>query len=326
MNHDALFSHLSFPVFAADSSGLVFYKNPAAIRHIGTMRKGSRVTRHFLTNALPSSAGIVPLSSPSYPNAFAALDEKEYLFLAFSRLQYPDCDLMLPHTTKALGTTPDSVRNAFERFCRQGEDKPFPTRIYPEVFRLAPKRALNTEKAYHLGAFVSPLFEKAEQAFPALGYRMQTHISEEFKHTHPVGSDRFDLLFLFGSMLYLGMKLSADRTIKLDLTDTEGAHLLQLKTRTTLSFSQRKFSAFDLFYEYAPACAAEFVFMGMTPLAQALIAETNTRGELLLSYRIPYLAPVLPVHSTSYAEEHTALFDRLLAQIADMLKETSSSC
>ncbi len=329
MLHDAAFDHLPFPVFSADPAGLIVYKNRAAMRHIGTLRRGSRILRYLLSDSLPHTAAIVSLKGEEpYPYALVVMDDAEQLFLCLSRLQYPDAKEAAEALLRTVGQAPADYRTFLAPFSR-GKTKDKHPRLYAEMKTLSQSLRPSEEKAYHLGAMAKPIFASASTQFGALGYRITTEIREGFAHRHPVTIPRFDLLFFFGALLCTAMRLSENGDIHLLLTsDIEnGEHLFQIKIRTALSPAEKHLPVFDLFLQKAPTLVAELSLFGKAhTLFSRAKAETDLRGELSLTFPIPYLAAPLAVQTPAMAEEEKMLLRRLFAQMEVYLKENSSFC
>ncbi len=329
MLHDAAFDHLPFPVFSADPAGLIVYKNRAAMRHIGTLRRGSRILRHLLSDSLAHTATLVSLKGEvPYPHALMVRDETEHLFLCPARLQYPDAEEVAAMLLRTVGSAPADYRTQLAPFSLpQGKEKH--PRLYAEMKVLSQDLRAPEEKAYSPSAMAKPLFESTAAHFGALGYRIRSEIDAEFAHRHPVSLNRFDLLFFFGILLCTAMKLSENGDIRLMLTsDTkEELHLFQIKIRTALSPAEKQLPVFDLFLQKAPTLVAELSLLGKAhTLFSHAKAETDLRGELSLTFSIPYLAAMLPVQSPAMAEEEKMLLRRLFSQMESYLKENSSFC
>ncbi len=329
MIHDTAFDHLPFPVFSADPAGLIVYKNRAAMRHIGTLRRGSRILRYLLSASLPHTAALVSLKGEvSYPHALMVKDEAEHLFLCPSRLQYPDAEEVTAMLLRTVGQAPADYRTQLAPFSLRNAREKHP-RLYAEMKPLSRTLRKSEEKAYHLGVMAKPVFASASANFGALGYRILSEIDADFAHRHPVTIPRFDLLFFFGVLLCSAMVLSENGDIRLFLTsDIEnGEHLFQIKIRTALSPAEKHLSVFDLFLQKAPTLVAEISLLGKAhTLFSRAKAETDLRGELSLTFPIPYLAAPLAVQTPAMAEEEKMLLRRLFAQMEVYLKENSSFC
>ncbi len=327
MKHHEIFDTVSFPVFAADENECILYKNSSALRHIGTMRKGAHITRYLLTDTIPPSGSIAHIKTETpYPNALVLSDEKESLFLCFSRLQYPDYEKAAEQILSIFGCTRSAFCEVFAQHTANiQKEKAFPHRLSADCLRMQPSETDVGRKNYPLGSLVSELFSKTESAFGAFGYRIQTEISPSFAQKHPVNINPCDWIFLFGRILHGIMKLSEDGKIQISLSSDSirSAHILQFYTRTRYTSCEER-PALALLTEAAPETSLEwFLISQMDKNTQSISARFAALGGLYLEYEIPYLASMLTVHSTVFLEEYSHFLDAHFSRICGILTETS---
>ncbi len=329
---ETLINCIPFPIFAADINGRIAYKNRAAIRYIGTMRKGSYVRRYFFGNEISKTETLASLSVPTpYPNVVIVADERETLFLCFSRLQYPDAKAVAPEMLRAFGKTPSQVFLTLETYYHSlKQNKKLPTRIYTELLHLFPQNRIEKHmSASMLEPMLPMLFETTKESFAPFGYRFHTEIHENFLKNAPIQLDEFDFLFLYGRFLYAMMKLSKDGAVEMTVA-SEGenhCHRLSFYTHTDQIPPQTQYSLGELFSEFLPECAAELFLMGYSEhLENQTSLFTDLCGTCTLEYRIPHLSPSLSLRSRSFTEDISSSFSRELFRIAVLLKGIPSSC
>ncbi len=280
--------------------------------------------RYLLNEALPEQSGLVSLLAPNstYAKALVFIDENEYLFLCFSRLQYPDAEAVASRLLAILGETPTALFHSFGDFqAHFSEEIPFSPRIASDILHLTKPFAKSTTP---LGAVINSLFEKTEDSFSALGYGIQSEISPDWLSAHPADISLFDFLFLYGTLLYSAMKLSKKGKISVSLTSDpkEEAHLFSFETVIARDIGKDA-DVFSLLREIAPECAFEFA------LWQACFAEKRISLSLsqpspktcTLTCHLPYLAPSHTVHSPLFEEENYEYLMDMFARIQDMLWE-----
>ncbi len=331
MNIETTINTLPFPVFACDKSGMILYKNRIATRYIGPLRKGSYIMRYLSDDHLPTTCKLITIKSDTpYPKALTVADDKELLFLAFSRLQYPDAERISRQISETIGKTPTAFLCMFEHhqsFLR--ENSKFPRRIYTDLIRLTPQKTEQISKAYLLGELIEPLFSQMEGVFCALGFRIRTKIGESFVRHAPVCLDRYDLLFVFGRLLYAVMKLSADGDIEITLSASEKSnhHRLRFYTHIEKPMPESAIAATEFFRQSVPECCIELLLTSdLTSFGENAAVSFDSSGGIAVTYDISCLAPTLCVHSPVFSEDLKPLFMRLFAEIGEMLKENSSSC
>lgn len=331
MTYQELLNSLAYPVFSADENGLIVYKNRAAVRYIGTMRKGSRVSPHLLGETIPPAGTVAHIKGDDtpYPNALVLAGEEETLFVCFPRLQYPDFEKAAENILRIFGETPASFCETLSEHYRLTEErKRIPRRLSAECLRLRPKPIHADTAPYSIGSMMSDLFSKAETSFSALGYRVHTEILQDFTPNHPVSVGLCDLLFLFGGLLYFMMKLSDDGKLDITLSSDpeQQEHLIRFYTHTS-RLSEGDLSAIELFSKISPECASEILFIenqGLIPKNAHFFSDG--RGGLSFEYPIPYLDSAFSVRSQTFEKEYASLFSVLLVRVCDMLKEKASSC
>ncbi len=325
---ETIINAIPFPVFAADADGFILYKNRSAMRHIGMMRKGSRMARYFVGGKLPKEKNIAILSVETpYPHALMVADEAEAYFFCFPRLQYPDTEFMAEELLKIFGRTPAEVLYILAEYQRvYGKSRKFPKRMYTELIHLIPQTQTTESCAYALKALLVPLFEKTGTGFSALGYRIHTELDELVLNRTLLVTNRYDFIFFFGRMLYCMMKLSRDGdiSISLDADPFSDVPLLRFYTHTDCK-PLKNASALDLFSKAAPECAAELFLMGRSAhLRDTTSAFIDIQNGCTLEYRIPYLTSALILHSDVFEESLALPIERELSRIGAMLKGTPS--
>ena len=329
MTPHEIFDKLTFPVFAADENGRILYKNRSAVRYISTLRKGSGVLRHLWEATLPPKGKVVHIKGADpYFRALVLTDEVRTFFLCLPRLQYPDFETAADDITRIFGTTLSTFLQVLSENTESiNGQKNVPLRLGTECFGIYPKDIPSDPSPYAIESIMKNLFSKAESTFGALGYRIQTEISSEFRETHPVFLNRWDLACLFGCLLYLFMKVSDDGKIHIALSSNsaQDAHLIRFFTHTS-RFSQKTASAMTVFADYIPEYMSEIILMEK----QNLLPENafffkNERDELVFEYSIPYLRSVFKVCSPVDEYDYSFVFSALLLRIRDALDKTSPS-
>lgn len=329
--HKNLLDHLTFPVFAADQNGRIFYKNDFVKRGIGMMRRGSRIMRYLPSGALPEASGLVYLWTPSgmYSRALLLMDEKEYLFLCFPRLQYEDAETVARHLLSILpSATPSSLFRHFENITEGlSKEQSIPPRLGMDVQHLTQAFAPSEPpKATRLAEFIDALFEKTSSAFCALGYDIQCHISPDLLCLHPLNLSCFDFLSLYRTSLYCAMKLSENGRVAISLTSDpeKERHILSFDVISSRLFSE-DMDMTALFYAVIPECAPEFAFM---PVRQRMDIFHFSLSQTLpqryrLRFEFPYLAATHNVHCSLPCGEQEAYFTLLFSHIYAMLQRKS---
>ena len=320
------FDKLHFPVFSADENGHISYKNRAAVRYIGTLRKGSGVLRHFWEDVIPPAGKVVHIKGAEpYFRALVLTEASHTYFLCLPRLQYPDFETAAKDISRIFGTAP----SVFLQILTEGSEalsrpQATPLRLGTECFNVYPKDIPSDHAPYLLESITKKLFLKAENTFGALGYRIQTEILPEFLENHPIFLNRWDLASLIGCLLYLFMKMSDDGRIRVSLSSNsaQDTHLIRFFTHTS-RFSQKECSATEAFAEYIPEYTSEIILMEK----QNLIPEDarffkNERDELVFEYPIPYLRSVFKVCNPSDEYDYSFIFTALLLRTHDMLEKT----
>ena len=329
MTSQEIFDKLTFPVFTANENGQILYKNRAAVRYIGTLRKGSGVLRHLWEESIPPAGKVVHIKGADpYFRALVLTEDSHTVFLCLPRLQYPDFETTADNITRIFGTTPSVFLQVFsENIESITEKKNVPLRLGTECFNIYPKDIPSDHSPYAIESMMNSFFSKAENTFGALGYRIQTEISPKFLESHPVFLNRWDLSLLFGCLLYLFMKLSDDGKIHITLSSssTQDIHLIRFFTHSS-HFSQKTIPAMTVFADYIPEYMSEIILMEK----QNLIPENvfffkNERDELVFEYSIPYLRSVFKVCSPGDEYDYSFIFSALLLRIRDMLDETKPS-
>ncbi len=329
MKQEDIFRSFPFPIFLTDRRGLIVYKNPAAVRYIGTMSKGSHVARYLLDETIPEKAGVVHVMAETpYPHALLVSDDESHLFLCFSRLQYPDYEAAAKQIFCVFGETPAEFSRKLCEFQGEYGKQDLPRRIYTELLNLAKLKYHQAESVYFLGDLVDGFFSRMEKMFRPFGYRIHAEVKEEFLRKFPVCVGRFDLIFTLERMLYLAMKLSEGGNIEFShLPDEErNRHCFSWYLPKTRNVPKRT-ELYELFMEVAPECAAELFLMGTAGASSpAQVSVTwDDRGGCRLVYEIPYLSPTLGVRHPMPEEAYASLFAGVFARIEDMLRDTLSS-
>ena len=322
--HQALLDILAFPVFATDKNGCIFYKNNIAKRSIGTLRKGSHIMRYLPNEALPEKSGLVHIFAPNgaCTKALVLMDENEYLFLCFFRLQYADAEAVASHLLSSLGETPSAFFHRFgDTSGKTNEKNTLPPRLSSDILHLTTP-ACPTAK---LGNIIDALFEKTNTSFCALGYNITTCLSAEFLGASPAKIPLCDFLFLYGTLLYCTMKLSENGKLSVSLTSDpkENVHILSFETEAR---QERGESAdiFSMLRMIAPECALEITAWEACrerPHFHLSYLRTSPKNGAL-TCKLPYLPPSHTVHSPLSKEETSVYLEELFAYILDMLQET----
>lgn len=336
--YQELFHYTIFPVFAISHQGELIYKNLSCGKHLPGVNKKIR-TKSYFYPAVPTGTAVVKLmNGQSYHTALALEDEGNIVILCFSRLQYEDGVIIAEQCLQRFGRTLASFLASLRSgFSLNNPKKLFSNdaeRMYTELLcSLRSEVGLYPTEHYSLKKAIVPLFEKLQDVFSGLGYRVSAGIAENFPEYLLVNFSFNDLIFLLGRLVYLQLKLSANKTvdIRLSCDIAHNCHKFVLTTDTKLSsFPDKNEDLAEWLSVLAPECAAEFSFMRESGFLtwEYVSVYLDKFGTLTLTYSIPYISPdTVYVRSNDLSDILFAgALENMLYSIFTKIKDNGAFC
>jgi len=296
--YQELFHYVSFPVFAVSQKGMMLYKNPACAKYLPAIY-GSRSIKSKIVPEFPQESGPVHvLGGSAYSAALALTDGDRIVFLCFSRLQCADGMQVAEKLLEIWGRELSDFLVGFKRTAVSRKYHDFETRfVDADILSVVKDEiGLGLHEEYPLPALFAPVFERLNVSFETIGYSFFAEIEKDFPGYLPVKLSVNDLLFLFGRLLYLVMKFSVTRKIRIVLF-TEVAysrHTLRLETKTNREMlPQVSNDGVLLLKSLIPECAAEIDLLDRIGLMQNMdfSIRADALGTLAITYHFPYTEP-----------------------------------
>lgn len=328
------FEHTAFPVFATDKNGKIFYKNSAANKFLPLFRKNSLAEKHFSPPEHPkknmpvSIVGHIP-----YTTALALQNDDDFLFLAFSRLQYQDGKKIADRLLSVQEGDNGSFFHTLQNIMQEKEEiTPFSlSRIHIDLLHLLQEQQnFSTYACYLPEKIADSVFSRLPHIFRALGYRIHTKIDSDFQRNRPVWICLQDFLFIFEQLLYLQMRLSENGCIHVSLTsDAENQkHWLRIASNTIPSETPLRIR--DLLKRYIPEYLTEFLLLEKLGIidSQAISFRADISGALIAEYELD--CTKRSVHCLRSVEDSDHLWEyeiaQMFARICEQIKDTGASC
>lgn len=328
------FEHTAFPVFATDKSGKIFYKNSAANRFLPLFRKNSLAEKHFAPPEHPKKS--MPVSIVGhipYTTALALQNDDDFLFLAFSRLQYQDGKKIADRLLSFQKREACSLLHTWQNMMQEKEENNAfsPSRIHTDLLHLLQEQQDFSTYTYYLPEKITEsVFSRLPHTFRALGYRIHTKIESDFQRNHPVWICLQDFLFIFEYLLYLQMRLSENKAIHISLTsDAENQkHWLRMTSKAIPL--EKPLLIKDLIRQYIPEYLIEFLLLEKAGIldSQAISFRTDLSGVLIAEYEID--CAKRPAHCLRSVEDSDHLWEydivQMLERIQEQIKDNDASC
>ena len=297
-----LFHYTTFPVFATlRETGEVIYKNFSCEKYLPKLSKRNLLTPFVFAQKF-SGVGAVVLAEPSpYQTAIALEDGPRSVFLFLSHLQAEDGVCLAAKQFQQFGPTLTDFLAAVH------SDNSFKTRgyvisetnvsLYTEVGQIRlDEKDIADHMPTPLCSVMKVVFEKLKSVFSDFGYRVHTQIQEEFPQYLQTEVDLRDVLFVIGRLLYLQMKLSKNKEVKVffscDLAYSR--HVFNMTAETSLSgLNDPSEDLMDWLLSFIPECKMEFSLLFKAGLLTGdnFVAKVDKFGNLTLRYAIPYRSP-----------------------------------
>lgn len=325
------FDRAAFPIVAADKSGGIVYKNPAAGKYLPALRRGADIVRRLHgKNPLHAGMDAEVMGDTPYRRAAVLQDDDTYVFLFLSRLQYPDGEEEARSLTDHRGTTLDSflagaacaesLPGAETRIFRQ-------SRVYTDLIDICENENLSGGCVYDVCELFERLSSKLKGAFRSLGYRITMNIDAAVRDRTYAKLNLYDFIFIFSKLLYMQMKLSENGIVNIEAKydDHDEQHALCFSARTGLT--KRCIKSGDtvsFLSKLAPECALEFeLFENAVLLSQNTHVTVDKYGKFVMEYRLKSIENASVLHVRSIELETVELdtvIDRLILGIKKEMK------
>lgn len=290
--YQSLFDHVAFPVFAVDKNGLVCYKNPTSRKYHPRIRCRAKLQKH---EKLSPCAHILILSDETpYPIGVKLCHGDEMLCLFLSRFQHPDGKALISKMVEHFGKSAE----AFIPHLKVAAVSAPTNRTYTELNLITEREILDLDIAlYDLETLTKPFFHKLRR-FSALGYRIES-TCEKTSGRYLARLSAHEFFHRLSHMLYLLMKISADKriAIHLSINEEKECHLLSIQTVTaTAPVVYEGKSLLSLL----PECETEITLLSaFSTEKESPVLTIREDGTAQLLYAIPCekAAQILPLHS-----------------------------
>ena len=290
--YQSLFDHVAFPVFAVDKNGFVCYKNPASRKYHPRIRCRAKLQRH----EKPSSCEHILILSDEtpYPIGAKLFHGDITLCLFLSRFQHPDGKALIPKMIEHFGKSAE----AFIPRLKSAATIAPAIRTYTELNLITEREILDLDIApYDLETLVKPFFHKLRR-FSALGYRIES-TCEKSSGRYLARLSAHEFFHRLSHMLYLLMKISADKKIAIHLSTHEQKGCHQLSIQTVTAIAPAVYEGKSLL-SLLPECEAEITLLSaFSTEKESPVLTIGEDGTAQLFYEIPCekAAQILPLHS-----------------------------
>ncbi len=290
--YQELFDHVAFPVFALDADGRITYRNPQSKRYQKSLRCNAKLQKHQKPS--PHEQIVILSGETPYSVGVNLRFKDGSICLFLSRFQYPDGMLLISNMLETFGK---GAEDFISKLKTAAVTSPF-NRAYTELSLITEHEDRDFGiSLYSLEALVRPFFEKLRR-FSALGYRIEADC-KQINGRCPVKLSTHDFFHRLSHILYLLMKISADKNISISLfTDEEKErHLLSIQTQTQMAPATYTGEALA---SVLPECKTEITLLSAYSSAKESISLTiEDGGKAHFLYEIPYekATHALPLHS-----------------------------
>ena len=300
--YQELFYYTAFPVFVtARGTDKIIYKNLACEQYFPKLTK-KNLSKLFFASKESHGIGAVKLAGfDAYHTAIALENGDHVVFLFLSHLQsetglYYANQLLLkigPTLTDFLVSMKNRknaglpASNLFDR------GRSLYTETSAMLLAEQDRFMTSTAPLYQLAECIC---EKMNSAFSDLGYHIHAQLADDFPRYLQTTVPSQEILFVLGRLIYLQMKLSKTKNVKIFLSCdlAFSRHTFQMTTETGLSrLPEGVEENEEWLWKFVPECAMEFLLLHHS----GLIDRTNCRGKLdsfgnlTLLYSIPYISP-----------------------------------
>ena len=324
-SYQEFFDYTMFPVFAADlETGNVIYRNLACEKYLTKLSGKHSLSALILAQDFQGSGAVRFTDSEPYHTAIAFEDGERTVFLFLSYLQYENGGCLASRLFRSMGLFLTDFLAALHvrQACRmrgeflRGTDG----ELYAETIRgILHDMNMDSRSGEFLYPVISATFEKLKNAFADAGYCVYTQIDENFpKHLY-TDMALSDILFVLGRLLYLQLKLSRNKTVRIGLSCDAAfsRHVFYVTAETDFGqFADDPNELKAWIPEFIPECKMDFLLL----FQSALLSEDNLSvkvdrfGNMTFSYSFSFGSP-----ENRYVRSIGVLDIRLLSAIDIMI-------
>ena len=333
------FDYTAFPVLATlRGTNKIVYKNYAFAQHFPGFTR-QNLSKIFFCSKDSREIGPVRLGGfGAYHTALALEDGNHTVFLFLSHLQY---DTGMYYANRIVQTCGDSLTD-FLSSVQSRKNVRTPTSrgfasgrsLYTETFDLLlDERDMNIPIKTSLYQAADCIFRKISSSFSDFGYRVSAEIEEDLPQYLQTLVPLQEILFCLGKLLYLQMKLSKTKDVRVFLScdPAFSRYVFHITTETALSELPCGFEESEEWLKSnVPECSMEFSFLYRSGILDGsnFTGKLDSFGYLTLLYSTPYLSP--ETYYVRSADPDDVLLLRLIDGMLESLRagltDSGASC
>ena len=330
-----LFHCLAFPVFVSSEGNALIYKNPACATYLPKIYKTKTIKNKIYPEPPKESAVVRILTGTAYSVALVLKDEENMVFLCFSRFQYEDGWNIANTFLHQFGDTLVEFLSGFKQYLSLNlHELPTPDQGNEKFFNLIQDELdCFTQMKISFFDLFDPIFNRLSECFYTYGYDLNIKTDDACPRYLFVRICPSDILFLLSKLIYLAIKYSSDKHLKIALfPDFAYSRVgLRLMVKTDLEeIPNRQDHIVCQMEKLMPECAMEFELLHRVGLLKDtdISIYIDSFGMMSISCYFPYSDPGEAFfHSVDHVavlfSEHIGI---MIENILAKIREKDASC